>query len=159
MDKKEGIITSVISIVLGVMLIIMKGGVINLAITFLGIAILISAIIDFVNRMINRGIIKAVISICILVFGWLFIELALFIFAASIIIMGLLQIANIHKFSPVNLTIKEKIMLYLKPVVTVLAGACLLFNQSGTINWIFVVAGILLIIESILELVTIFRNY
>ena len=158
MNKNEGIVSSIIYIALGLMLIIMKGSVISLAITILGVAVLISAIMDLVNKLTNIGIVKAVIGVCILAFGWMFIDLALYSLAASIIVMGLLKISNIHKFSPVNLTAKDKIMLYMKPVVTVIAGACLFFNQGGTISWIFFVTGALLVIEGVMELVDSFGN-
>lgn len=158
MERKENIISSVISIVLGLMLIIIKGDVISLAITLLGVAVLISAVVDFIDKLTNMGIVKAVVGVCILVFGWVFVNLALYILAAAIIIMGLLRITNIHKLVPVNLTLKEKLFVYAKPVAMVLAGVCLLFNQGGTIAWIFVLAGILLILEGVLELADAFKN-
>ena len=125
MNKNEGIVSSIIYIALGLMLIIMKGSVISLAITILGVAVLLSAIMDLVNKLTNMGIVK---------------------------------ISNIHKFSPVNLTTKDKVMLYMKPVVTVIAGACLFFNQGGTISWIFFVTGALLVIEGVMELVDSLMN-
>lgn len=79
MKKNESIVSAIISIVLGFMLTIMKSEVISIAITILGIAILISAIIDFLNKLTNAAIIKGVIGICILVFGWMFVNLALYI--------------------------------------------------------------------------------
>lgn len=158
MNKKESMITSLISIVLGLLLIIMKGEVISLALTILGVAVLVSAIVDFANKWTNTGIVKAVIGVCILVFGWVFINLALYVLAAAIIIMGLLQISNNYKYAPVEITLKGKIFLYAKPALTVLAGGCLLFNQGGTINWIFIVTGILLIVEGVLELAGAFKS-
>lgn len=151
MTKKGNVFSAAISIVLGLMLLIMKDDVISIALTILGIAVIISAIVDF--KMTNSAIIKAVIGVCILLFGWLFVNLALYVLAAAIIISGLLQISDISKLSPVNLPAKEKALLYLKPVLTVLAGACLLFNQGGTIAWVFTATGILLIAEGILDLV------
>lgn len=158
MERKENIVSSVIFIVLGLMLIIMKGDVISLAITLLGLAVLISAVVDFIDKLTNMGIVKAVVGVCILVFGWVFVNLALYLLAAAIIIMGLLRITNTHKLIPVNLTLKEKIFVYAKPVAMVLAGVCLLFNQGGTIAWIFVLSGILLVLEGVLELADTFIN-
>lgn len=63
MNKNESIVSSIIYIALGLMLIIMKGSVISLAITILGVAVLISAIMDFMNRLTNIGIVKAVIGV------------------------------------------------------------------------------------------------
>ena len=159
MDRKDSIIASVISIALGFMLIVMKGSVIRLAITCLGVYVLVSAALSFAGGLTNIGIVKAVIGVGILVFGWVFVNLALYILAASIIVMGLLQIENIHRFAPGKLSLKDKVFIYAKPVVTVLAGACLLFIQGGTIAWVFVATGILLIIEGIIELFDAFRGY
>ena len=153
MEKKENVILGLIYIVVGVLMIIMKGGVINAAITVVGVAVIISAIFDFSNRMTNTGIVKAVIGVCVLVFGWLLVNIAFYILAACIIIMGLFQIVNINRYGPVNLTGGQKFLTYIRPVLTVIAGACLLFNQAGTINWIFVVTGVLLIVEGFLELI------
>ena len=157
MNKKEGIASAIISVAVGLMLIIMKDDVISIALTVLGVAAIVSAIIDFIHRMPNLGLIKAVIGVCILVFGWMFVNLALYILAASIILVGLLQIFNIHNFCPVNMSLTRKILTYIKPVITVMAGACLLFNQGGTIAWIFAFTGVLLIIEGVLEIIAMLR--
>ncbi len=153
MSQKESIISALGSILLGILLITMKDRIIGVAITVLGVAVLISAIVDFSAKLMNLAIIKAVVGVCILVFGWIFVNLAFYILAAGIILMGLLQISSIHNYSPVNLTSGEKFMEYLRPVVTVIAGACLLFNQSGTIAWVFIVTGVLLIVQGVLALI------
>lgn len=152
MNKKEEIISAIASIIIGVLFIVMKDRIIGVAITVLGVVVLISALMDFLAKMTNLAIIKAVVGVCILVFGWLFVNLALYILAAGIILMGLLQISGVHKNMPVNLTSGEKCMEYLKPVVTVVAGACLLLNQSGTISWVFIATGVLLILQGIMSL-------
>ncbi|MBO5509655.1 MAG: DUF308 domain-containing protein [Lachnospiraceae bacterium] len=153
MDRKENMVTAFMSILLGVLLITMRDRVIGAAITVLGVAVLISAVADFVAKLMNTAIVKAVVGVCILVFGWMFVDLALYILAAGIILMGLLQISGIHRYSPVNLTAGEKLMVYMRPVVMVLAGACLLFNKNGTLAWVFVVTGILLVIQGVMSLV------
>ena len=117
MNKKEGIASAIISVAVGLMLIIMKDDVISIALTVLGVAAIVSAILDFIHRMPNLGLIKAVIGVCILVFGWMFVNLALYILAASIILVGLLQIFNIHKFCPVNMIFTRKMLTYIKPVI------------------------------------------
>lgn len=157
MKKKENMIAAVISILLGFMLIIMKNHIISLAITVIGVAVLVSAVVSFINKLTNIGIMKAVVGVCILVFGWMFINLALYILAASIIVMGLLQINDIRRFVLVDFTLKDKILLYTKPGVTVLAGICLLFNQGGTIAWVFILTGILLVAEGVLELISLLK--
>lgn len=152
MYKQQNTITAITSIILGLLLVIMKGEVISIALTIAGIAILLSAVSDFTHQMTNLGIIKSVIGVCILIFGWMFINLALYILAAAIIIMGLLKMSNMSKGIPVNLTMKEKGILYIKPLLTVLAGVCLLFHQGGAIDWVFTITGVLLVAEGVMDL-------
>ena len=152
MHKQEGILSAALSILLGILLIVMKNSVISIAITVCGVVLLISAVMEFIAGMVHSGIIKAVVGVCVLVFGWMFVNLALYILAAAIIIMGLMQIVNIHKYAPVNQSGAEKVVSYLQPAAAVIAGACLLFNQGGTVSWLFVFAGVLLIVQGAVEL-------
>ena len=153
MNQKENMATAFVSILLGVLLITLRDRVIGAAITVLGVAVLVSAVADFLAKLTNTAIIKAVVGVSILVFGWMFVDLALYILAAGIILMGLLQISGIHRFSPVNLTTQEKLVAYMRPVVMVLAGACLLFNKNGTLAWVFVVTGILLVVQGVVSFI------
>ena len=150
MNQKENVASALGSILLGILLIVMKGKIITAAITLL--AVIVGAIMDFVAGLVNYGIVKSVAGICILVFGWVFASLAFYILAAGIILMGLLQISSIKKTMPVNLTVGERFQEYFKPGLMVVAGACLLFNQSGTIAWAFIATGVLLVINGIMTL-------
>ncbi|MGN0165434.1 MAG: DUF308 domain-containing protein [Lachnospiraceae bacterium] len=157
MSKKESILSALVSVILGIMLITMKGKIISIAITVLGVGLLLSAALDFFNKATTSGIIKAVAGVCVLVFGWMFINLALYILAAALLLIGLLQIAGIRNYTPINLSFSEKFIVYCKPAATVIAGACLLLNQGGTIAWVFIATGVLLIIEGVLEIANALR--
>ena len=135
----------------GLLLCLLKGEVISIVLSIIGILVLVSAFFDWKNQRTNAGIVKLVVGICILLFGWLFVNLALFLLAAVIIIIGLKKIMQVKEQSPVNLSKQDKVVVYAKPVLTVLAGAILLLNQGGVIDWIFMVVGILLIVEGALE--------
>lgn len=152
MNKNGNTFSAIVSIVLGLLLFTMKGQIIGLAINILALTAIILAIIDLANQRTSSAIVKGVIGICILVFGWLFVNVALYILAAAIIVMGLLQISNLGEQIPVNLTFGQKFSYYVRPAVTVLAGACLLFNQGGAIAWVFMVTGALLVIQGVLTL-------
>ena len=152
MNQKENVASALGSILLGILLIVMKGKIITAAITLLAVFVIVGAIMDFAAGLVNYGIVKSVAGICILVFGWVFASLAFYILVAGIILMGLLQISSIKKTMPVNLTAGERFQEYFKPGLMVVAGACLLFNQRGTIAWAFIVTGILLIINGVMSL-------
>ena len=158
MDKKQRVISALLVILLGLMLIVMRDSVVRALIAVLGVGVLVCAVMDFVYKMPEMGLIKAVVGVGILVFGWLFVRLALYILAVAVIAMGLIQILNIYRYAPAYLTGKEKFAFYLRPVLSVLAGACLLFNQGGTVAWVFIVTGVLLVVEGIAELYSVFTS-
>ena len=159
MNQKGNVASAIGSILLGILLIIMKGKIITAAITILAVFVIIGAIADFMAGLTNIGIMKAVAGVCILVFGWIFASLAFYILAAGIIVMGLLQISAIKKTMPVNLTAGERFQEYFKPGLMVVAGACLLFNQSGTIAWAFIATGVLLVINGLMTLIGANKTY
>lgn len=159
MNQKGNVASALGSILLGALLIIMKGKIISVAITVLAVFVIIGAIVDFTAGLVNFGIVKMVAGVCILVFGWIFASLAFYILAAGIILMGLLQISSIKKTMPVNLTAGERFQEYFKPGLMVVAGACMLFNQSGTIAWAFIATGVLLIVNGIMTLVGANKTY
>lgn len=151
MRRKEDIISAIISMLIGVMLVMMKGQVVSIAITVFAVIVMISAVIDLVNKLTNSAIAKAVIGVCLLIFGWVFVSVALYLLAAGIIIFGLLRIVNMHKILPEGMTREQKLFAYIRPGITVLAGICLLFNQGGAVNWVFILTGVLLVAEGILD--------
>ena len=112
MNQKGNVASALGSILLGILLIVMKGKIITAAITLLAVFVIVGAIMDFVAGLVNYGIVKSVAGICILVFGWVFASLAFYILAAGIILMGLLQISSIKKTMPVNLTVGERFQEY-----------------------------------------------
>ena len=152
MWNKNSIITSIVLIILGIMLITLKSDVISFALTIIGITLIISAIIDFSQQMMHMGVIKIVTGIAVIVLGWVFVSTALYILAIVLTIQGIFQIIDTHRLRSAMPKGIRKTFSYLSPAASVLAGICLMFNQRGTISWIFVVSGILLIIEGILSI-------
>ena len=151
MRRKDNAVMAIGMIVLGLLLIVLKGGVVDIAMTVFAVSMIVTAILDFVNKRTNDGIIKAVLGVCILVFGWMFVNLALYILGAVLIVMGLMLLVNLRRGSMFEDS--NRALNYIRPIVMVVAGACLLFNQGGTSDWIFIVGGIMLLIEGLLELV------
>lgn len=157
MGQNRSVCSAIISIIAGVLLIVMKGEVINLVLTVIGIGLLVLAVLDLVHRQTRDGIIKAVLGVCVLSFGWLFVNLALYVLAIVIIVMGVMQIVETSRYALVGYSFQDKFLLYLQPVATVLAGLFLLFNRGGAISWMFIVTGLLLVVEGILDLVSAHR--
>lgn len=147
MKKDSQLLIRIGTIVLGALFVVQRSGVIHTAITLIAAILLLSAILDLIKKQIGSGVVKGVVAVCVMVFGWLFVELALYLIAAVLLLNGISQLIQI---------VKEKSIGYLPyaaPVFSLIAGSCLLFNQGGTVDWIFVVVGIVLIVDGILSMV------
>lgn len=152
MSANNKLLSAIVSVVLGVLLIIMQKDVISFALTLIGIALIVSAVMDFSKQATQNGIIKAVIGAVIIAFGWLFVSAAVYILAAILVLQGILQIVDTYKLHSSLPGGAQKAFSYSKPVISLLAGICLLFNQGGTISWVFIVCGILLVAEGVIAL-------
>lgn len=146
MKKDSQLFVSIGMIVLGVLLVVKKSGVIHTAIMLIAAVLLLSAILDFIKKETGSGVVKAVLAIGVAVFGWMFVELALYLIGILLIFHGVTQLVQNAKQKP------SGNLAYVIPVFSLIAGCCLLFNQGGTVNWIFVVAGLILIVEGVLSL-------
>ena len=126
--------------------------------TVLGVALIIAGVIDIVNKLTTAGVIKAVLGVALLVCGWTLVSLALYIMAAVLLIYGILLMIEIIKNMKKSDKIANKVLKLVEPVVMIIVAACLLFNQGGAIAWVFILAGILLIVDGALGLVNALRQ-
>lgn len=153
MNKNDRLVAGVFAIALGVMFITAQNKVIQITLSVLGAALLIMALIDFVGKETVKGVFKAVAGVCVIVFGWIFVDLALYLIAALLLLCGIFQLILVFKLKALGLPTFNKILAFAKPVATLVAGAFLLFNKDGALSWIFVLSGVLITVEGILLLV------
>ena len=146
-------VTGAFAIALGVLFIAAQNKVIQITLSVLGAALLIMAIIDFANKETVKACFLSVGGISVIVFGWVFIDLALYLISAFLLLIGIIQLVMLFKIKVLGFTPFNKVLAFAKPVASVIAGACLLFNKDGTLSWLFVIAGVLITIEGILLIV------
>ena len=152
MNKPSQFVSALMTLALGILFVILKGDVIGIAITVLGIALLISAIIDFVKKNVTAGVIKAVLGVAVLVFGGLFLNVALIILGIVLLIYGVLELIK-------RLTAKKKIKAWVRvigliePIICIVASIFLITSSGSALNWAIIIGGIFLIIDGILALV------
>ena len=150
MKKNNRFVTGAFAIALGVLFIAAQNKVIQITLSVLGAALLLMAIIDFVNKETVKAAFLAVGGISVIVFGWVFIDLALYLISALLLLIGIIQLILLFKIKALGFTPFNKVLAFAKPIATVIAGACLLFNKDGTLSWLFIIAGVLITVEGIL---------
>ena len=144
MGKTEKILSSIFTIALGVLLIVMKGEMISVFMTVLGIALIVLGVIELLQKCVTPAVIKIVFGGLIIFFGWTIVTAVVYIIAAMILIVGILALYDCIRFKLRGLSGEELVRTLLTPVVCILIGLTLFFNQW---DWIFVLAGILTVLE------------
>ena len=147
MKITSNLITAILTIVIGVLFVALKGGVIGIAMTVLGVGLIVWAVLDLIDKNNTSGIIKLIAGIVVIVFGWTLASIVLYVMAALLLVYAVYQLYQL-----ITGKVKDFVK-FIEPGVMALIAILLLFNQGGTIAWVFIVAGIFLIVEGALALI------
>lgn len=151
-NRSNELLTAIALIVIGLLFIIYKGGIISIAMSLIGITLIVLGIVDIVKKRTVSGVVKLVFAALVMLAGWLFITLALYILGAFLLVAGVTQLVALSKTKIKKLTLSV-IMHIAQPIIYILIAICLFFNQGGAISWVFTVSGIFLIIDGIAGLI------
>ncbi len=139
--KDQNFILAVASIVLGLLFVIFKSGVIGIAMTVLGIACIVSAVFDFINNNTTPAIIKLAIGIVIIVLGWAVAVVASIILAVLLIAYGGKDLYEFIKSE------NKPLVQIIKPALMLLIGIAIIIGQFGALDILFIIAGIIFIVN------------
>lgn len=154
MKKIRGneIITAVALIVIGALFMIYKSEIISIAMSLIGVTLIVLGVLDIVRKNTMSGIVKMVFGALVLAAGWLFVTLALYILGACLLVAGIGQLYRLSKIKVKKITLPYA-MHFVQPIIYILVAVCLFFNQGGALSWVFTVSGIFLIIDGIVALI------
>ena len=154
MEKTNKYISAVVMMVIGLLLIILKDGIIGILLTALGVALIVMGILDAVQRKdVTRCVIKCVIGAVIILGGWVFVAVMLYILGALLVIVGVLWIIKLVQRHTKGANLIGTITAYLVPALYILIGVCLFFNQSAFVNVVFIIVGVIVLVDGIIQLV------
>lgn len=152
MRKASQFLSAVMTLALGILFLVLKTEVIGIAITVLGVALLITALLDLIKLSIITGIIKALLGVAVLVIGWLLIDIAILILGIVLLVYG---VVNFFKavFGKNKGKLWRKIISIIEPILCVIGAIFLITSGGSAIEWAVIVAGVILVIDGILALV------
>ena len=153
MTKTQKILSAVFTILLGVLLIILRGEVISIAMTVLGIGCIVLGIMDLIQKRVPPAVVHLVLGVIIIVCGWAIVGAVLYLLAGVLLVAGILLVYEKWKSRVKCNTWYYTLCEYAVPVLCIVIGILLLFNQGNTVNWVFVVSGIVTVVEGGLLLV------
>jgi uncharacterized membrane protein HdeD (DUF308 family) len=116
--------------------------------SLIGITLVVLGIIDILRARVFSGVVKLVFAALVVLAGWLFVTLALYVLGAFLLIAGITQLIAISKLKIKKLTLPA-VMHIAQPVIYILVAICLFFNQGGAISWVFILSGVFLILDGI----------
>lgn len=154
MTKSNKFISAIIMIVIGALLIFLKGAIIGYLLTALGVALIVMGILDAVQKKdIPACVIKCVIGALIIVGGWVFVAVILYILGALLVVVGVLGIIKLVQRHTKGENLLATVTAYLVPSLYILIGICLFFNQSAIMDIMFIIVGVIVLVDGIVQLV------
>ncbi len=154
MKKTEKLVAALATIALGVLLIILKGGIISILMTVLGVGAIVFGVIDLFGKNFPHAVVKIVCGVVIIICGWVIVSAVLYVLAGLLLIAGILLIYEKIRSGKKGETLLKTIIEYALPVLCIVIGILLMFNQNNTVDLVFIFGGILTVIEGGLLLVS-----
>ena len=144
MKKSEMIISAIFTIAIGVLLMIMKGEMISVFMTVLGVSLIVFGLLDLLQKNVPFAVVKIVVGGVVILFGWTIVSAVVYILASIVLIVGILALYDCLRYRLRCVQSKEALKILATPVVCILIGLILFFNQW---DWVFVVAGLFTVLE------------
>ena len=147
MKKTERIIAAVLTMVVGVLLIAMQDKFIGLLMSIAGACLIVLGVVDLCHRYVPPAVVKMVSGVLIIVCGWVLVEAVLYIVSAMLLIAGILVLYDKIKKRVRCDTVFKTVLEYVMPSMFILIGGVLLFHQAFALEIIFVITGILTLLD------------
>lgn len=141
-----------ISCIAGMLFLVMKGEIISVALTLLGVCAIVLGIKDLAEHRMAGGLMKVISGATITLLGWVFVHIALTIISLVLIAYGVFQLTSNLRLDGYELSGRQMMHTYGKPICGIVAGICLLLNRGGTVDSVFVLVGIVFLINGIMWL-------
>ena len=155
MTRSSQFLSALMTLILGVLFVILKGEVVGIAIKVFAIVLIITAVLELIRLKIASGIVKAILGIVLVAFGWAITEIALLVIGIVLIVFGVLELVKriVALFKKNRTKLLAKILGFISPVFSIVAGYFLITSSGEAVGWAIVVGGVLLIINGVLALV------
>lgn len=153
------LISAVFTAAMGVLFIVKKTEVINIALLVFGVMMLVQAVLHVITGNLFACVVKGVVGVAIVVFGAadVVIKLGTIVLGVALLIYGALRLIDWFRGIASRKSTAAKIVELILPAICVFIGASLLMGTFGAIaNVMFIVAGVFLVIHGALDLIDVF---
>ena len=136
MTRSSQFLSALMTLILGVLFVILKGEVVGIAIKVFAIVLIITAVLELIRLKIASGIVKAILGIVLLAFGWAITEIALLVIGIVLIVFGVLELVKriVALFKKNRTKLLAKILGFISPVFSIVAGYFLITSRCAPDN-------------------------
>ena len=147
--NNQAVINAIALIVLGILFCIFRADMINVLLTIVGVVLIALGIYDIVKKLYVNAAIEIILGIAVIVCGWTILDIALLVLGIGLVLYSIYQIIMVAK------SFKKKGWLALvKPIITLIIGIFLIVAKWVLVDWIFIVIGVVFIINGLLSLLS-----
>ncbi len=140
----DNVATCALYAVIGILLVILRGGSLNILMTVIGVIFIALGIIDVVkSKDVVKGIVECAIGVVIIVCGWLIADIVLLVFGILLVIKGGIDLYN---------NVKSGFMAMLAPIVTIIIGILLIIAKWTLLDVFCIIVGVVFIANAVLTL-------
>lgn len=140
---RDNVINCILYAVIGLLLVILRGGSLNILMTIIGALFVIKGIVDVVNGEIITGVVEGFVGVAIIVCGWVVADIVLLIFGILLIVKGVIDLVK---------NIKAGLMPVLSALVTIVIGILLVIAKWALLDVMCIIAGVIFLINAVLAL-------
>ena len=132
-------------VIVGILFIVFKSGMLNWLMTIIGVVFIALGVYDIIKKNLTNGIIEAAIGVVIIVGGWVFVEIVLIVFGALLIVKGVTDLISLFKGS-------KDVVSIIVALLTIALGVLLVVSKWVALDWMFIVIGVVFIVEGAFSL-------
>jgi len=141
------------TLALGILFVILKADIIGIALTVLGVFLIVVGVLDLVRKNIVSGVIKAALGVAVLVIGWLLLDIALLILGIVLLVYGVLELIKRIVAKKKGQKLWTVILGLIEPALCIVASIFLITSSGAALTWAIIIAGIVFIIEGVLGVI------
>ena len=151
MAKKKNLINipqkgmiSLLYILLGILLIVLKQAIIEWAMFIFGILFVAQGIVNVIKKAPVVGAFQIIIGVLLIVFRFIAQNLVMIIFGILLAVSGLSQLANGGY---------KKTFPLLTCILSIIGGVLIALNSSSALSVVYVITGVIFIVDGVIALI------
>ena len=145
LKSSSNLIAAILYIVIGILFVAFRAATLNWLMTIVGILFIVYGVLFLIGGFYVEGVIGLIIGILLIIGGWAFVDIILLIFGILAVIYGIYGLVMAINRGDVLGIISNGVML--------VVGILLIIARWQLVDWLFIVIGIIFIIDGVLWLI------